>query len=315
MEKTLSELAADFTAWLAARGRSPLTVQNYSYDLDKMVRWLEANKLHPRDTRTADIERWMQETQQELSLKAVSINRALATARSWWKWMRREGYCQNSAPGDCERLKKPARLPVYLSNEEQAKLRAALAADGPGIAWTRDRALIGTALWTGMRASEISALRLTELDLAAGVIRILSAKGQKSREVPVPSQLHELLTEYLATTRLRLLRGKPEASPYVFVSAHASKKKSSTCGSNPHGEPLTTRAIWWAVTRCTEQVLGKRYYSHSLRHSYASTLRAAGCDLMMLSEVLGHSDLTTTAMYAHLSNKQRNSEVSRMLAM
>jgi integrase/recombinase XerD len=137
----------------------------------------------------------------------------------------------------------------------------------------------------GLRASEVIGLELSDLDLAAGILRA-RGKGSKERIVPIGSKAIDSLQVYLERARPRLVGLHPE--PHVFV--------------NLRGAALSRQGLYKIVQRHAATAgLAHRMSPHTLRHSFATHLLAGGCDLRSLQEMLGHADIATTQIYTHLS--------------
>jgi site-specific recombinase XerD len=172
--------------------------------------------------------------------------------------------------------KKPKVLPVVLSMEEVAQL---LAAAKPG----RERMLLETAYGCGLRISELLGLQVTDIDASRMVVTVRHGKGAKDRQVPLSARLLSGLRRWWCTHRHPrwLFPGKTSARPL--------------------SEGMVQRIAGRVVKRAG---LRKKATLHTLRHSYATHLLEAGVDVVTLQKLLGHSDLSTTARYLHLSTRQ-----------
>jgi integrase/recombinase XerD len=170
-----------------------------------------------------------------------------------------------------------------LSRDEVARLLAQPTGNSP--AALRDRALLETMYACGLRATEAITLRLSELDLEAGMLRA-RGKGSKERLVPVGRKAIETLGAYLSRGRPRLVGLADE--PRVFV--------------NLRGGGLSRQGLYKIVQGHARTAgLDDRMSPHTLRHTFATHLLAGGCDLRSLQEMLGHADIGTTQIYTHLS--------------
>jgi integrase/recombinase XerD len=175
--------------------------------------------------------------------------------------------------------KRPKRLPVVLDVEEVAQL---LAAARPG----RERILLTTAYAGGLRISELLNLQVTDIDSVRMVVTVRQGKGAKDRQVPLSARLLTELRQWWCRHRTR---------PWLFPGM---TKDSS---SRPMNATSVQRMVKQIVTRAK---LKKPASMHTLRHSYATHLLEAGVDVVTLQKLLGHSDLSTTARYLHLSRRQ-----------
>jgi integrase/recombinase XerD len=172
--------------------------------------------------------------------------------------------------------KRPKSLPVVLSMEEVAQL---LAAAKPG----RERMLLETAYGCGLRISELLGLQVTDIDASRMVVTVRHGKGAKDRQVPLSARLLTSLRAWWCTHRQ-----KPWLFPGKTPAGHLS-------------DGMVQRLAQRVVARAQ---LRKKATLHTLRHSYATHLLEAGVDVVTLQKLLGHSDLSTTARYLHLSTRQ-----------
>jgi site-specific recombinase XerD len=195
-------------------------------------------------------------------------------------------------------VKTVRRLPDFLTPREQDQALDTLAADQTPIG-QRDHALVATALLTGLRADELVRLRLDELRLADGVLRVHRSKGLKDRELPIVRRLAKILRRYLDEVWPTLA---PNGSDYVFPVA--------TGGS---GRPMDTRSLRLRIHKLLTPIVGRRVWPHLLRHSFASRLRFNRGDLQIIQEALGHAQISTTTIYAHFSTPDRTAELARLL--
>lgn len=172
--------------------------------------------------------------------------------------------------------KKPKRLPVVLSVEEVAEL---LAAARPG----QERVLLQTAYACGLRLSELLNLQVTDIDSARMVINVRHGKGAKDRQVPLSARLLAELRAWWCVHR---------RVPWLFAGAQKN-------------EPVSDSYVQRMCQRILARTkLRKKATMHTLRHSYATHMLEAGVDVVTLQKLLGHSDLSTTARYLHLSRRQ-----------
>ncbi len=175
--------------------------------------------------------------------------------------------------------KRPKRLPVVLSVEEVAQL---LAAARPG----RERVLLQTAYACGLRISELLWLQVTDIDSARMVVNVRQGKGAKDRQVPLSARL---------LIELRMWWCRHRTKPWLFPGMTERSQHK------PMNVTSVQRMVKQVVTRAQ---LRKSASMHTLRHSYATHMLEAGVDVVTLQKLLGHSDLSTTARYLHVSRRQ-----------
>jgi site-specific recombinase XerD len=172
--------------------------------------------------------------------------------------------------------KRPKKLPTILAPDEVTRLFDAASTD-------RDRTLLRTDYALGLRISELVALRLDDIDAARGLVIVRQGKGAKDRLVPLSLRLLEELRAYWRRYRPR---------PWLFA------------GARP-GDHLSVGGVQRLVRRVVQRAgLGKAISLHTLRHSYATHLLEAGCDLLTIQRLLGHKDLKTTSRYLYVSTQQ-----------
>jgi integrase/recombinase XerD len=141
---------------------------------------------------------------------------------------------------------------------------------------------------TGLRVSELVALRVVNVNLEAGYLRTIG-KGSKERMIPIGAKALEALNLYLSDGRLRLLGGR--TSPFLFL--------------NPWAKPLSRQGFWKMIKRYARQAnIEKTITPHILRHSFASHLLDCGADLRSVQAMLGHADISTTQIYTHVSREK-----------
>ncbi len=216
-----------------------------------------------------------------------SIARKLASLRSFFRYLCREGVLQANPAKLVSTPKLPKRLPAHLSVDEIDRLMASPGRqDAPS---ARDRAILELFYASGIRLSELVGLDVQQLDLRAGLVKV-KGKGNKERIVPVGSKAATALKLYLDRRR-ELIPGRGPGSRVpqaVFL--------------NRFGGRLSARGVARILLKYLERSgLGPKITPHGLRHSYATHLLEAGADLRAIQELLGHSRLSTTQRYTHLN--------------
>lgn len=177
-------------------------------------------------------------------------------------------------------------LPDTLNVPDVERLLAAVGETDPLA--LRNRAIFELLYASGLRISELCNVRLENLDLDAGWIRV-TGKGNKTRIVPVGGKAREAIARYLATERPQLVAAKTGAE--IFLSNH--------------GKKLTRARVWQLVKHYAELAgLDANVYPHLLRHSFATHLLSNGADLRVIQELLGHADITTTEIYTHVDQRR-----------
>jgi integrase/recombinase XerD len=216
------------------------------------------------------------------SLSSRSIARHLSAIRSLFHFLVAE---EKVAIDPTEHLSSPRQwttIPKFLNREQIEKLIGAPDRSKP--TGLRDRAMLELLYATGIRVTELIQLRLSNVDLNLGVIRV-TGKGNKQRIVPVHATALEAVAQFTAAGRPMLL--KAGASPYLFITAR--------------GGPMTRQAFWTSVKLNGKKAgIFHNLSPHVLRHTFATHLLEGGADLRSVQAMLGHADLSTTEIYTHV---------------
>ena len=285
---TATELVDAFCdqVWLQD-GLAASSLESYRRDLVAWTAWLEKNagKALLAAERT-DIEAFLA-AQFRAKAKATSINRRLSTLRRFYRLQVQQGTVKADPTLRVQAPKLPRRLPKNLS---EAQVEALLAA--PDVETTlgvRDRAMLETLYACGLRVSELVGLKLSQVSLDMGVVRVLG-KGSKERMVPLGEEAIGWLARYLSTARVELARSAK--SDAVFLTARRT--------------PLTRQAFWQLVKRhgARAGIASATLSPHVLRHAFATHLLNHGADLRVVQLLLGHSDITTTTIYTHVARER-----------
>jgi integrase/recombinase XerC len=270
------------------RNASALTVKSYREDLDALVEYLgELHRQSPRPEQVTTVElRGYIAALHEAGYAQTTIARRLASLRSFFRFGQREGWTKSNPAKPLRNPRKARALPHFLTSEEIERLLAAPPADGPmGL---RDRALLEVMYSAGLRVSELVGLNDSDLDLAAGVIRV-RGKGRRERIAPVGSHAVRALARWLRVRRLA--RDRNGSGAPVFT--------------NKFGRRLTTRSVGRTLEKYLRQTgLDRRTTPHTLRHSFATHLLDRGADIRSVQELLGHKSLVTTQIYTHVTTAQ-----------
>lgn len=223
----------------------------------------------------------------EKGLAAATIARKLAAIKAFYRFMNAEGYMDANPAEVVEAGTKGIKLPRVLSEDEVVRLL-----NQPDITTAegfRDRTMLEVLYATGMRVSELINLTLERVDLNMKYI-IAFGKGSKERIVPLGSVAAEFLQQYLEKVRPKLTHAGRNTN-IVFLSFG--------------GHELTRQRFWQIIRAYGRKAnINKALTPHILRHSFATHLLDNGADLRSVQELLGHSDISTTQIYTHLTNKR-----------
>ena len=223
----------------------------------------------------------------EKGLAAATIARKLAAIKAFYRFMTAEGYMDANPAEVVEAGTKGIKLPRVLSEDEVVRLL-----NQPDITTAeglRDRTMLEVLYATGMRVSELINLTLDRVDLNMKYI-IAFGKGSKERIVPLGSVAAEFLQQYLEKVRPKLTHAGRNTN-IVFLAFG--------------GHELTRQRFWQIIRAYGRKAnINKALTPHILRHSFATHLLDNGADLRSVQELLGHSDISTTQIYTHLTNKR-----------
>jgi integrase/recombinase XerD len=289
--QSLTELTLDFLAYLELeRGLSRNTLEAYRSDLQQLGEYLQRVGVDPLAATGAVLSSFVTELAEgregRKPAAPATLQRKTACLRSFYRHLRREGILENDPTKDLRPPRSRARLPRVLSRDQVNSLLEQ--PKGTSNAAMRDRALLETIYACGLRASEAITLKLSDLDLEAGVL-VAHGKGSKERLVPIGSTAIGALNAYLDRARPKLVGILEE--PHVFV--------------NLRGHALSRQGLYKIVQRHARTAgLDSSMSPHTLRHTFATHLLAGGCDLRSLQEMLGHADIGTTQIYTHLSTER-----------
>ena len=268
---------------LVEKGLAQKTLDAYSRDIIRYRNFLAENKSHAfSEEDTPLILKHLILLRKE-GLQARSRARHLVAIRGFYRFLVQEKILQNDPAGLIDLPRSGLKLPQVLSREEIERLLDAPNTDKPiGV---RDAAMLELLYAAGLRVSELINLKLQDINLEAGYVRIFG-KGSRERIVPIGGHAREKVLTYLKTVRSKRL---PQTTgPYLFI-ARGTK-------------PMTRQGFWKLLRRYAMQAgLQKKITPHSLRHSFASHLLEGGADLRAVQVMLGHVDISTTQIYTHVT--------------
>ncbi len=272
------------------RGYSPNTVEAYKHDLDWLLGYLSQEGVDPLSVKLEDLEHFAAMLSDH-GISAKSQARILSGVRSFYRYLVLDGYLDVDPTELLESPHLPQHLPEYLSTEEVDALENSI--DLTSNEGHRNRAIIEVFFSCGLRVSELTNLKLSDLFLPQGFIRV-NGKGGKQRLVPISERaIHELELWFDDRRQMKI---KPGEEDYVFL--------------NRRGHHLTRTMILIMVKRQAEAAGIKKTISpHTLRHSFATALLKGGADLRIIQELLGHADLGTTEIYTHMDDESLRQEI------
>jgi len=263
------------------RGASPHTLAAYRRDLAGFTAFLSRRGRAIGAVRLGDLSEYLAELRRR-GLGARSAARHLSAVRGLYRFLLAAGEIRRDPTEHLESPRPPRRLPRTLSVEDAAALVESPDLSAPeGL---RDRAMLELLYASGLRASECLALRLEDLNIAAGYVTA-TGKGNRQRLVPVGAQALKWVERYVLTSRPAFVKRSDPGALFV----------------NRYGRPLSRQALWMMIKRAGRRAGVRSTVSpHTLRHSFASHLLERGADLRSVQAMLGHADIATTQIYTHL---------------
>lgn len=267
------------------------TLAGYSNDLGKLTTLLDGQR--PVDSVTKEDLRYCMG---ELTMKgsaASSVNRFLAAVRSLFAYCRRFGYIEINPALEIHTVKQPKQLPKFMTPSEVQELCAA--PEKTSLLWeARDKALFQMFYSSGCRVAEMAGLTLEDFsqDLSSAMVR---GKGGKDRRVFFTPTASSALKEYLSQRQQKLLRSGMDTA----------KEPVRSLFLNNQGRALTTRGIRYILSRYSGvEGTNNPVSPHAFRHTFATALLSNGADVRMVQEMLGHSSISTTQRYTHITTAQ-----------
>ena len=277
IEKTLD----DFLHYLRlSRGLSQNTLESYRFDLVKYLRYLKNHGVADLNSVTSEnISRFVNTLS---GLKAASKARHLSAIRTFHKYLLNEEFCGSNPAEMIDSPKLGRKLPGTLTVDEMKKLLN-LPYPKDYLGW-RDKAILEFLYATGVRISEMMNITTKNILPQIGWVRIIG-KGNKERLVPIGKKGIKAVKEYLKRSRPYL--AKPDSEDIMFL--------------NRRGKRLSRMGAWKIIKRYIHQAgIKKKVTPHTIRHSFATHLLEGGADLRAVQEMLGHADISTTQVYAHI---------------
>lgn len=278
-----------FRAYLLyERSLSPNTLEAYLNDVQKFVQYLELEQstLGPLAVRRNELEQFILWVNR-LGLEASSQARLISGLRAFYKFLLVEDMLDEDPTEMLESPRLNRKMPDVLSLHDIQRMLAAIDLSEPQ--GTRNRAIIETLYACGLRVSELVNLRMTNLFLEAGFVKVLG-KNDKERLVPIGGEAVKYLRMYLDHIRNKQEKIKPGEENFVFL--------------NNRGTRLSRVMVFIIVKELAAQAgISKNISPHTFRHSFATHLVEGGADLKAVQDMLGHESITTTEIYTHLDTE------------
>ncbi len=257
------------------------TIINYSVDLKSFKDFMKEIPIEKVDY--IALRRYLAHIK-ENNLSKVSVARKIASIRSFFKFLFREGIIKSNPAASLSSPKKDKHLPKFLDEGEVVKLLES--PDTESEAGLRDRAILETLYSTGIRVSELVGLNVDRIDQIGGVIKVYG-KGKKERIVPIGDRALQVIRQYLKKRR------------------YDDSKREQALFLNKNGGRITDRSIRRVVNKYITKIsIQQKISPHTLRHSFATHLLDHGADLRSVQELLGHANLSSTQIYTHITTER-----------
>ncbi len=299
----LHDYIHDFLEYLEIeRGRSKLTVRNYDFYLTRFLVWLKtkiSSKPKPDDINLEQVRNfrlWLNHfhSKNNLELSRTTQNYHLIALRSFLKYLRKRDI-ESLAPEKIELAKQSDRQVEFLEGTDLERLlEAPLKTNESEIVKLRDKAILELLFSTGLRISELVNLQREQINLNKDELSV-RGKGGKVRLVFLSEESRGYLKKYLDA--------RTDLDPSLFIGHDRAAKGREKDQKKSH--PLTARSVQRAIEYYRKVAgISKKVTPHTLRHSFATDLLSSGADLRAVQTMLGHSSITTTQVYTHVTDKQ-----------
>ena len=290
-DKNSKDIVSRYRRYLKLeKGYSVNTLDAYMRDVDKLFRYLAVEQVDVLDVKLEDLEHFAAFIS-DLGIGPCSLARILSGVRQFYRFLVIDGYLEVDPTELLESPKQPDHLPEVLSTAEVDLLEQAI--DLSKWEGHRNRAIIEVLFSCGLRVSELTNLKLSNLYIEEQYIRVMG-KGSKERLVPISPRALDELNYWFADRNV--MKIKPGEEDYVFL--------------NRRGQHLTRTMILIMIKRyAVEAGIKKTISPHTLRHSFATSLLEGGADLRAIQAMLGHESIGTTEIYTHIDTSTLRQEI------
>jgi len=280
------ELIENFLDYLSLeRGLAYNTIVSYRYDLSKYYEFIVSKKDVNFQTVNHKIIDEYYHYLGNINLGVNSIFRNLVALKMFYRFLLTEGFIKNDLTHFIEFPRLRKKLPQALNLKELDKLLSE--ENFKGLLGKRDQAIMELLYATGMRVTELISLRRNDIKLEHRLLKC-TGKGNKERWIPFTDRAHNILNEYIQSIRPRLIK----------------KKDTNLLFLNNHGKPISRQGVFYLIKNYAKiSGIKKKVTPHTFRHTLATHLIENGADLRSVQEMLGHSDISTTQIYTHVSSK------------
>ena len=267
------------------------TKEAYANDLRKYFNYMQEHHISFKNIKRQDILNYLKDLKEgQISEKTISHH--LTVIRSFYKFLLLEKIVSDNPAKLIELPKIRKSLPSVLTEEEVSKL---LSFSPKNSYEYRNKAILELLYASGLRVSELIHLTFSDIDLEASMIRVYG-KGKKERLIPIGEYATMALKIYIENHRSFLI--KKERSDYLFL--------------NNHGKMITRQGVFKMLKQLAKEMkIQVNFSPHTLRHSFATHLLNHGADLRSIQELLGHSDISTTQIYTHVTSEKMKEDYQK----
>lgn len=272
-----------YTDLLLVKRDSEQTAITYKISAEEFLNWLVSEHIKLKDVSVQNLLYYIIKRKED-GCSELTIAKDISGLRAFGEYLERKGMWTENITLELDKPKAVRNLPKVLSIEQIDALLDCI--DKKTLSGKRDDALFELVYSCGLRISEVCTLKLANVHLEERLI-LVHGKGDKERLVPFGERAYEKILVYLNEVRPELVKGRNVAELFV----------------NYRGEPISRKGVWKRFQEL-EALSGVEAKVHTLRHSFATHLLQGGADLRSVQELLGHSDLSTTTIYTHVTDKQ-----------
>lgn len=284
------DLLREYLAYIQVeKGLAPNSLESYRRDLRRLVAWANAQGRHVEELTRSDLRGWIAELSRE-GLAPSTVSRAVSAARGLFRFLMLDGHLKRHPAEDLSTPQGSSHLPRFLTEDEMERLLQA--PDVQTAEGLRDRAMLEVMYATGLRVSELVSLKVADLNLDGGTI-VCHGKGSKERRIPIGKSATRWLERYIGA---RARAGRGERARLFLNSA---------------GGPMTRQMAWSMIKRYATRANLANISPHTLRHSFATHLLQRGADSRSVQALLGHSDISTTQIYTHITDRHMRQTYDR----
>lgn len=284
----MEEFILQFIEYLSVeRGFSQNTLISYKRDLEQFLRFLLKNKIDSWEKIDEEVFSRFKISLKNRGFSTSTVSRKIYAIKTFYRFLLQEGKIIYDPTSELSAPKTLKKLPSVLTVPDVEKLLDASYKESK-VKDLRDRAILEVLYATGIRVSELISLTLEDINLEVGYLKVFG-KGNKERIVPLGKKSIEAIKEYLQNSRPVLIKEKKHE--FLFV--------------NNRGNKLTRQGVFFLIKFYSKKAgINKKITPHTLRHSFATHLLERGADLRSVQEMLGHSNISTTQIYTHITRER-----------